>query len=395
MQRLAVSWLVYDVTHSAFLLGLVTFAGQIPSLLLSPYGGTISDRHSRYKILLITQIASMIQAGLLTIMILGGFYSTTGVILLSMVLGCINAFDIPSRQSLMIELIEEKQDLPNAIALNSSMVNMARLIGPIIAGILITLVGEGMCFLINTLTFIPVIGSLLAMKIKPREILQKDQSVWKGLSEGYNYLKTKPDLRLMILLMACISFSLMPIITLLPIFAKDIFNGDASTLSWLEGAMGLGALAGAIYLAGAEKIKNLSKTVVLSIFAFAGSLLLFSFSGWLPLALFFILIAGTGQMIQISGSNSFIQTHVDDRMRGRVISYYAMAFQGMMPIGSFIAGFAANHIGAPLTLLFQSILGLITATIFYFLLKKVRMEIVNKERIEIRTTPGFNFEAQG
>jgi len=394
MQRMAISWLVYDVTHSAILLGLVTFAGQFPSLLLGPYGGIISDRHSRYKILLITQIFSMFQAGLLAFMILGGYYSTIGVIILSALLGCINAFDIPSRQSLMIELIEDKENLPNAIALNSSMVNLARLIGPTVAGLLIAWVGEGMCFLINTLTFIPVIGSLLLMKITKREIIKKERNVLKALSEGYKYLKTKPDLRLMILLMACISFAVMPFITLLPIYAKDIFNGDAKTLSWLEACSGLGALGGAIYLAGAQRIKNLSKTVIISIFTFTGSLLLFSYSPWLPLALLFLSLAGIGQMIQISGSNSYIQTHVDDEMRGRVISYYAMAFQGMMPIGSFIAGFAANHIGVQLTMLFMSLFGLATATIFYFLLKKVRMKIVTKERLEIRETPGFNFDAK-
>lgn len=389
MQRLAVSWLVYDVTHSAFLLGLVMFAGQIPALLLSPYGGAVTDRHSRYKILLFTQFASMVQAGLLALMILGGYYSTTGIILLSIMLGCINAFDIPSRQSLMIELIDDKKDLPNAIALNSSMVNMARLIGPVVGGFLITWVGEGMCFLINSISFVFVISSLLAIKIKPREVEKTDDSVWKGLQEGYRYLQTKPDLQLMILLMACISFSLMPVVTLLPIFAKDVFNGDASTLSYLEGAIGLGALGGAIFLAGAKKLKNLSKIIVLSIFMFAGSLMLFSFTPWLGLALFFILISGIGQMIQISGSNSFIQTHVDDKMRGRVISYFAMAFQGMLPIGSFLAGYAANHIGAPKTLMIQSLVGLITAVIFYFLLKKVRLKVVHLERTALRENPEF------
>ena len=389
MQRLAVSWLVYDVTHSAFLLGLVMFASQIPTLLLAPYGGAVTDRHSRYKILLITQIASMVQAGLLAAMILGGFYSTTGIILLSVLLGCINAFDIPSRQSLMIELIDNKKDLPNAIALNSSMVNMARLIGPVVAGLLITWVGEGMCFLINGISFFFVIGSLLAIKIKPREIVKTSDSVWQGLKEGYQYLKTKPDLSLMILLMACISFFLMPVTTLLPIFAKDVFNGNASTLSYLEGAIGLGALCGAIYLAGAKQLKNLSKIVVLSVFTFAGSLLFFSFTPWFGIGLFFILISGVGQMIQISGSNSFIQTHVDDKMRGRVISYFAMAFQGMMPLGSLLVGFSANHIGAQKTLLMESLIGLITAIVFYFLLKKVRLKVVNIERNALRENPEF------
>ena len=210
VQRMAVSWLVYDITHSALLLGLVMFAGQIPSLILAPYGGILSDRHSRYKILLITQIASLIQAVMVTIMVMGGFYSNTGIIILSALLGCINAFDIPSRQSLMIELIEDKTDLPNAISLSSSMVNLARLIGPAIAGVLITLVGEGVCFLLNTVSFIPVIASLLLMKIEPRAIAIKEKNIWKGFTESYKYLKTRPDLGLMILLMACISFAAQP-----------------------------------------------------------------------------------------------------------------------------------------------------------------------------------------
>ncbi len=394
MQRVAVSWLVYDITHSALMLGMVMFAAQFPSLLLAPYGGAISDRHSRYRILLITQVASMIQAGLLTFMVIGDYYSNVGIILLSGLLGCINAFDIPSRQSLMVELIEDKENLPNAIALNSSMVNLARLIGPTVAGVLIALVGEGMCFLINTISFVAVIASLLFMKIKPRVIVKKDKNVWKGLAEGYKYLKTKPDLSLMIMLMACISFAVMPYLALLPIFAKDVFHGNATTLSWLEASTGLGAFGGAIYLAGAQKIKNLSKTVIFSIFTFAAGLTLFSYAAWLPVALASLVATGIGQMIQISGSNSFIQTHVNDEMRGRVISYYAMAFQGMMPIGSFVAGFAANHIGAKLTVLIQGLIGLSVAAVFFFLLKKVRLKIVQRERLDIRSNPGFNFDAE-
>jgi predicted MFS family arabinose efflux permease len=274
------------------------------------------------------------------------------------------------------------------------MVNLARLIGPAIAGVLITLVGEGVCFLLNTVSFIPVIASLLLMKIEPRAIAIKEKNIWKGFTESYKYLKTRPDLGLMILLMACISFAVMPFLTMMPIFAKDIFKGDATTLSWLESSIGLGALFGAIYLAGAQNIKNLSKLVIFSIFTSSLSLVFFSFSPWFVMALFFLMITGLGQMIQISGSNSFIQTQVDEQMRGRVISYYAMAFQGMMPIGSFIAGFSANHIGAPLTTLIQGLLGLITAGIFYLLLKKVRLKMVNKERLEIRSLPGFNFDVE-
>ncbi len=224
MQRIAVSWLVFNITHSAFMLGLVGFAGQIPVLLLSPYAGAYVDRHSRYRTLLFTQIASMIQAGILAFMVMTSHYNITGIILLSVLLGIINAFDTPSRQSFMIVLVQSREDLPNAIALNSSMVTLARLLGPAAAGILLSSFGEGICFLINFLSFFAVIGSLLLMKIKIPERKKQEEDIWKGLQEGYSYLKSHLGLRSAILLMALTSLLVMPYSTLYPIYAQTIFN---------------------------------------------------------------------------------------------------------------------------------------------------------------------------
>jgi MFS family permease len=256
MQRIAVSWLIYELTHSAFMLGLVAFAGQIPMLLLSPYAGAYVDRHSRYKTLLATQIASMIQAGLLALVVLTGYYNVTIIIILSIMLGVINAFDTPSRQSLMIVMVNEKKDLQNAIALNSSMVTLARLVGPAVAGILLSTVGEGICFLINFLSFIAVISSLLLMKITIPRRRKNEEPIWMNLKQGYHYLRRSPALKSVILMMALVSLLITPYSTLFPIYAKEVFNGDVTTFSWLSSISGLGALIGAGYLATLKTAKK-------------------------------------------------------------------------------------------------------------------------------------------
>ncbi len=246
MQRMAVSWLVFKLTHSELMLGLVVFAGQIPIMLLSPYGGALTDRHNRNKVLLYTQIASMVQAGLLAGVVLSGHYDINIILILSVVLGIINAFDTPARQSLMINLVEDKKDLPNAIALNSSMVTLARLLGPVAAGFILSGFGEGICFAANFFSFFAGIASLLLMKIKPETRQPVKQDIWHGLKEGYSYLQHHAGIRSVILLMACTSFFVMPYSTLLPVFATDIFHGNVATFSWLNAISGLGALGGAI-----------------------------------------------------------------------------------------------------------------------------------------------------
>lgn len=370
MQRMAVSWLVFRLTHSELMLGLVVFAGQIPIMLLSPYGGALTDRHSRYKVLFYTQIASMIQAGLLTLVVLTKHYDIAIIIGLSVILGIINAFDTPARQSLMILLIDDKKDLPNAIALNSSMVTLARLLGPVAAGFILSSFGEGVCFAVNFLSFVAVLASLMLMKIPPQTKQMVKQDIWQGLREGYSYLQHHAGLRSVILLMACTSFFVMPYTTLLPVFATDVFHGNVTTFSWLNAVSGLGALGGAIYMATLKPGKSLLRVIGYSCAQFAISLFLFSVTGILPLALCFIMAAEFGMLSQVAASNTYIQTHVDENMRGRVISYYVMAFQGMAPIGSLLIGFLAHYFGASLIVSAEGVAGVISVICFIPYLKK-------------------------
>lgn len=382
MQRMAVSWLVFKLTHSELMLGLVVFAGQIPIMLLSPYGGALTDRHSRYKVLLYTQIASMAQAGLLAGVVLSGHYDINIILILSVVLGIINAFDTPARQSLMINLVEDKKDLPNAIALNSSMVTLARLLGPVAAGFILSGFGEGICFAANFFSFFAVIASLLLMKIKPETRQPVKQDIWHGLKEGYSYLQHHAGIRSVILLMACTSFFVMPYSTLLPVFATDIFHGNVATFSWLNAISGLGALGGAIYMATLKPGKSLLKVIAYCSVQFAVGLILFSLTGLFPLALCFIMAAEFGMLSQIAASNTYIQTHVDENMRGRVISYYVMAFQGMAPIGSLLIGFLAHYFGASLIVCAEGAAGIISVICFIPYLKKAgtaaRLELRNQ-----------------
>ena len=386
MQRMAVSWLVFRLTHSEFMLGLVVFAGQIPIMLLSPYGGALTDRHSRYKVLLFTQIASMIQAGLLAGVVLSGYHNITIIIILSVILGIINAFDTPARQSLMINLVDDKKDLPNAIALNSSMVTLARLLGPVAAGIILSSFGEGVCFAANFISFIAVIASLLLMKIKPEQRKPNKQDIWQGLRDGYSYLQHNAGIRSVILLMACTSFFVMPYSTLLPVFATNIFHGNVTTFSWLNAVSGLGALGGAIYMATLKPGKSLLKIIAYSSAQFSIGLILFALTGLFPLALCFIMAAEFGMLSQIAASNTYIQTHVDENMRGRVISYYVMAFQGMAPIGSLLIGFLAHYFGTPLIVIAEGIAGVIAVICFIPYLKKAGTETRRQLREHILTS---------
>jgi MFS family permease len=365
MQRLAVSWLVYSATHSSVLLGVVMFAGQIPTLLLSPYGGTVADRYSRYRVLLFTQVASFIQASLLAALVLSGYYNTWAIAGLSLLLGTINAFDIPARQSLIVELVDDPTHLSNAIALNSTMVNLARLLGPAVAGLLLTYFGPGPCFAVNAVSFGAVICSLLFMRLVPRPPRTHRPGALEGLREGWAYLRQAPGLRRQILLMAGISFCAMPFGTLLPVFAKDVFHGDAGTFSLLNSLSGLGALTGALYLASLPAGGRQSRLIGYAALGFCGSLLGFALSPQLGVGLVFIVLGGAGMMLFIAGTNTFIQTNVDDRMRGRVLSYYVMAFQGMQPLGSLLVGWLARHLRAPHTVLLQAMAGLLVVATFW------------------------------
>ena len=373
MQRIALSWLVYVETHSAFFLGLIGFAGQIPMLLLSPYAGAYVDRHSRYRTLLATQVASMLQAGLLALLVFLHQYSILTLLLLSLALGIINAFDTPARQALMIVLVQNREDLPNAIALNSSMVTLARLAGPAAAGILLSSFGEDICFALNFLSFVAVIVSLLLMKLNIPERKKHTDPIWKGLREGWQYLRQHRGLRSAIALMATTSLLAMPYTTLFPVYAQTVYRGNVTTFSWLNSIGGLGALMGAMFMANRPPGTNLLKLIALSSLLFCASLMLFAYTTWLPLAFLFVGIGECGMLAQIASTNTYVQTHVDEGMRGRVISYYVMAFQGMQPLGSLLAGWAAHAYSARATVFWEGLLGLLAALLFIPTLRQVRI----------------------
>jgi MFS family permease len=372
IQRIAIPWLVYHLTGSAFLLGVVAFAGQIPTFFIAPFAGVITDRWNRYYILIGTQTAAMIQATILTILYFTGIIQVWHIVLLAIFLGCINAFDVPSRQAFVIQMVDDKEDLGNAIALNSSMVNSARLLGPSIAGILIALAGEGICFLFNGISYFFVIISLLMMRITPRKINRPKKHVISELKEGFSYAFGFAPIKYIILLLALVSLMGMPYSILMPVFAKVILHGDSHTFGFLMGATGLGALSGALYLASRKGILGLGRIIPFAAATFGTGLIAFSFSRFFLLSLVLMVITGMGMMLQLASSNTLLQTIVDDDKRGRIMSFYTMAFTGAMPFGSFIAGSLANTIGAPHTILIGGSACIIGAIIFTLKLPELR-----------------------
>lgn len=370
IQRIAMPWLVYDLTNSVVLLGIVGFAGQIPTFLLASYAGVIVDRRNRYRILIATQVLAMIQALTLAALVFSGSIQVWHIVLLSVVLGLINAFDMPARQSFMVEMVEKKEDLGNAIALNSTMVNGARLLGPSIAGVLISVAGEGACFLINGLSYILVILSLFNMKIVPKERKLKSSKVVTELKEGFKYTFGFKPIRFIILLLALVSLMGMPYSVLMPVYAKEILHGGSHTFGFLMGASGLGALSGALYLASRRNAAGLEKLIPVSASVFGVGLILLSVSRTFWLASVVMILTGAGMMLVMASSNTVIQTIIDDSKRGRVMSFYAMAFMGTAPFGSLIAGTLAKVIGTPMTLTFGGISCIIGAA---FYLRKMQV----------------------
>jgi MFS family permease len=371
-QRIALPWLVYQLTGSAFLLGLVGFAGQIPTFVLSPFAGVMTDRWNRYHLLIGTQVLSMIQAFILTILYFTGTIAIWNIIFLSLILGCINAFDVPARQSFVIDLIEKRADLGNAIALNSSMVNSARLIGPSVAGILIAFAGEGICFLVNALSYLFVLLSLLLMKVTPKTDSHHKKQVFSELKEGFSYVFRFAPMKYILLLLSVVSFMGMSYTILMPVFAKEILHGSSHTYGFLMGAAGLGALTGALYLASRKGVIGLERVIPLAAGTFGLGLIALSFSRFVWLSLVLLIFIGLGMMLQMASSNTIIQTIVDDNKRGRVMSIYTMAFLGVAPFGSFLAGALAKIIGTPNTLLIGGIFCIIGALIFARKLSELR-----------------------
>jgi len=375
IQRITVPWLVYRLTGSVFLLGLVGFAGQIPTFIMSPFAGVLIDRWNRHKILVITQILALIQAMVLALLFYEKSISVWHIAILSVVLGIINAFDMPARQSFVVDMIEKKEDLGNAIALNSSMVNSARLIGPSIAGVLISLTGEGMCFLLNAVSYIFVIGFLLMMKMTPRKIEVQDTNAFQKFKEGFSYTFGFIPIRYIILLLALVSLMGMPYTVLMPVFAKTILQGGSHTFGFLMGATGIGALIGAVYMASRRSAAGLEKFIPWFAAIFGLGLILFSLSTNFILSMFLLLFTGFGMLMQMTASNTILQTIVDDDKRGRVMSFYTMAFMGTAPFGSLLAGALASKVGAPNTLLIGGVACILGALVFMRKLPVIRKSI--------------------
>jgi len=358
MQKTAVSWVIYAQTNSKFMLGLSVFATMFPAAAFSLVGGGVADRYNRYRVLLTTQVLSMVQAALLTLLVFGRPGAVWGILGLSVVLGIINGFDVPARQSLVHELVEDKQDLPNALALNSSMVNLSKLIGPAVAGLAIEALGATTCFALNTLSFVAVIGSLLAIKRPAYVAKPHAKNILGELKEGLQYVRTAPGIRYIILMLAAVSLLVLPFTTLMPVYAKDIFHGTATTFGLIDSSIGLGAFIGALYLASRPPGANLHRILATNTLIFGVGLILFSHTPWYPLALAFIAVGAFGMMSQITISNTLLQTTADPAMRGRVISFYVLAYTGMVPLGSLLVGVAAQHIGVQNTVLVQGVLAL-------------------------------------
>ena len=365
MQRIALGWLVYRLTNSAFLLGLVGFTSQIPVFILGPLAGVFADRWNRHKAILVTQILAMVQAFVLAVLVLSDVIRIWQIIVLSLALGIINAFDMPIRQSFMVEMIEEKQDLGNAIALNSSMVNGARLLGPSAAGILIAVAGEGICFLLNGLSYLAVILSLFLMKIIPENSKPRTSKIWQDLLAGFRYAAGFKPIRIILMMLALISIMGMPYTILMPIFAKDILQGGPDALGFLMGSTGIGALVGALYLASKRTVRGLVRLIPFAAMVFGFGLIIFSFSHIYFLSLVVLLFIGIGQMIQMAASNTILQTIVEDDKRGRIMSFYTMAFMGLTPVGSLLAGTLAGKIGAPWTVCAGGIACIVGAVLFF------------------------------
>jgi MFS family permease len=351
LTQIATSWLVYRLSNSAFLLGVVGFVSQIPIFLLTPFAGVLVDRWNRHRTLVITQTLSMVQSLALAILTLTGVVTVWQIIILSIFQGLINAFDVPTRQSFVVEMVDKREDLGSAIALNSSMFNSARLLGPSIAGILIAAFGEGVCFLIDGISYLGVIAALLAMKITLRKIESDRADVLQGLKEGFAYAFGFAPIRAILLLLGLVGLAGMPYMILMPVFAAEVLHGGAHTFGFLMGASGAGAVAGAIYLASRRSVRGLGRIISLASGIFGVGLITFSLSREFWLSLLLMLLTGLGMMVQVASSNTFLQTIVDDDKRGRIMSFYTMAFIGMSPFGSLLAGLLASKIGAPHTLL--------------------------------------------
>ena len=373
--RIATSWLVYRLTHSVFLLGVVGFFGQIPTLLLAPFTGVLIDRWNRHHILVVTQVLAMLQSVALAVLTLAGIITVTEILTLQVVQGIINAFDTPARQTFVVEMVSDRADLPNAIALNSSMVNASRIIGPSVGGIMIAAVGEGWCFAFDAVSYLAVIASLLAMRLEKFLPRAANTRMLDELRTGFRYVTRFPPVRDSLLLLALVATMGMPYNVLMPAIAAGVLHGGPHTLGYLMTAVGVGALGGAFYLASRRSVVGLGRVMVTATATFGVGLIAFSFSRVLWLSLLLLPFVGAGMMVVMASTNTILQTIVEDDMRGRVMSFYTMAFLGTAPLGSLLAGFAADRIGPTRTVTLGGVACALAAVVFAARLPLLRVHV--------------------
>lgn len=375
MTRVATAWLVYRLTGSALLLGTVSFAGQIPTFIFAPFAGVWVDRLNRRQVLVWTQALSMAQSLALAALTLSGHITIHWILVLSVTQGIINAFDMPGRQAFMVQMVEDRLDLGNAIAINSSMVNIARLIGPSLAGMLIAATSEGWCFFVDGVSYLAVIASLLAMRLPAPTGKREITSMWTALQEGWTYVSGFLPIRTILMLFAVVSLMGMPFVVLMPIFAAKVLHGGPHTLGFLMGAMGVGALSSALSLAARKSVRGLIRMIPIAAVVFGLGLIGFGLSRVFWISMVMVLVAGMGMMQGMASSNTIIQTLVSEDKRGRVMSYYTMAFMGMAPFGSLLAGSMASAFGAPITVIVSGSAVLLGAAWFFTRLPAIRRVI--------------------
>ncbi|MFZ0599487.1 MAG: MFS transporter [Flavobacterium sp.] len=366
LQKTAVSWMVYSVTGSVFLLGLTTFLSMIPSLFLAPLAGSIIGRYDKHRAMILLQSLAMLQAGALALLIYLKMYNINFILALSLIQGIINAFDMTCRQTMMIDIVDNKEDLPNAVALNSTLNNFARIAGPALAGIILHNYGEDICFIGNFLSYIPVLVSLLMMKITPHIKATDKFKMLEDFIEGLDYVKKETEMAKMLLMLMCSSLFVISFNTLMPVFAKDIFSGNAQTFSWFESAAGIGSILSAIYLANLKRSDNMGKIMIAASLLLGFSIIILAYSNSLTVALICMALSGVGMMAQTSSINIYIQTQSIVNMRSRSISYYLMAYQGMIPVGSLIIGYVSHIIGTRNTVAIQGIICIISVIVYVY-----------------------------
>jgi MFS family permease len=364
MQKTAVSWVVYAQTHSKLMLGVSVFATLFPSALFSLLGGVVSDRYSRYRVLLFTQILSMVQAILLALAVFWQPEGVGAIIGLSAVLGIINAFDVPARQSLVYDLVDNKEDVPNAVALNSTMLNLSKLLGPAVAGLAIERLGAAACFGLNAFSFIAVIGSLLALRLPAYVAKPRTQAILGELADGIRYVRDTPGIRFIITITGLAALLVLPFTALMPVYAKDIFRGTATTFGVLDGAIGLGGFGAALYLTSLPPHTDLNKILTVNTFVLGVGLLLFAYTPFYWLALAFLVVGAFGMMAQTTLNVTLLQTTVLPAMRGRVISLYVLVYTTALPLGSLLVGAASERVGARATVLAEGLLALLIGLLY-------------------------------